>query len=228
MRGRRKRIIWGSAELNSAEESEGKNDSEPRSGKCETIGNRIFFYQQVTQESMLDLVQKIRELEESILVDCIRWEAPGTPIHLHINSYGGEVFAALGAVDHIRACRVPVYTYIDGSAASAATLISVCGHRRFMYPNSFMLIHQISSGFWGKYEEWKDENQNLEILMDKLKELYKKFAKVPHKDLLDILKHDLWLDPEKCVQWGLVDAVKQPDPLRHDGDLASFWSKRSK
>ena len=219
-----RRFYWGEA---TTEEKESADTSE-KIGRVETVGNRIFFYHQVSQETMLDLVQKIRELEESILVDAIRWEAPGTPIHLHINSYGGEVFAALAVIDHIRACRVPVYTYVDGAAASAATMLSICGHKRFIYPNGCMLIHQLSSGFWGKFEEWKDENKNMEMLMDKLYSLYRKFAKIPDKELQAILKHDLWIEADKRVEWGLADAVKHPDPLKDEETLADFWSKRTK
>ena len=86
------------------------------------------------------------------------------PIKLHIQSDGGEVFAAFSAVDTIQKCKVPVETIIEGCAASAATIISVAGSRRFITPYSHMLIHQISSGFWGKMHEFEDEMKNLGYL----------------------------------------------------------------
>jgi len=200
--------LWGSkGAVGKADE-----DEEESKGKTPVVGNRILFYQQVDQSSMLDLILKLRETEEELLAAAIAYEIEPPPIHLHINSYGGEVFAALGAMDHILACRVPVWTYVDGGAASAATMLSVVGHKRFIYPNGYMLIHQISSAFWGKHEEWKDEAKNLDKLMEQMRGLYRKHGRVPETDLLEILKHDLWLDAEKCLAWGLVDEIKRPPP----------------
>ncbi len=99
------------------------------------------------------------------------------------------------------------FTPIDGSAASAATLISVVADKRFIHQNSFMLIHQLSSVMWGKYEEFKDEMENLDMLMSRIKDIYKEHCSIPKKELDEILKHDLWLDSAKCVKWGLVDEI---------------------
>jgi ATP-dependent protease ClpP protease subunit len=53
-------------------------------------------------------------------------------IHLQINSFGGSVVAALATIDTILTLKSKVYTYVDGGAASAATLISCVGTRRFI------------------------------------------------------------------------------------------------
>ena len=54
------------------------------------------------------------------------------PIHLRINSYGGSVFAAFSSIDYIMKSKTSVYTYIDGCAASAGTIMSVVGSQRFI------------------------------------------------------------------------------------------------
>ena len=70
-----------------------------------------------------------------------------------------------------------------------------------------MLIHQLSSGCWGKMSEIEDEYKNLTELMEKIKELYKEHANIPKKELTELLKHDLWLNSEKCIKYGLVDEI---------------------
>ena len=73
------------------------------------------------------------------------------PIKLHLNSPGGEVKDAFVIVDIILKSEVPIYTIIEGESASAATLISVIGHKRYITENSNMLITIKSAvGFWGK------------------------------------------------------------------------------
>ena len=44
-------------------------------------------------------------------------------------------------------------------------------------------------------------------MMEMIKKLYKEYTKVPDKELDEILKHDLWWDAEKCLEYGLVDKI---------------------
>ena len=99
------------------------------------------------------------------------------PINLHICSYGGSVFSGFAAVDYIAENKVPVHSYIDGCAASAATLMSVVAEKRFMHKRSFMLIHQLSSGMWGNYEALKDSMENCDILMETIRDIYNKHTR---------------------------------------------------
>ena len=63
---------------------------------------------------------------------------------------------------------IAVHTYIDGLIASAATFLFLAGKKRFMTENSNILIHQISTGFWGKFEDLKDEYKNTTELMKRV------------------------------------------------------------
>ena len=176
----------------------------------EVIHNRIYFYAEIDRETVLTLNRNLRERQNDMLVRKQMEEGEYiTPIFLHIQSYGGSIFAGLAAMDQILQTRkqVPVHTVIDGCAASAATFITVAGTRRLINPNAFMLIHQLSSAMWGKYSEFQDEMANLDRLMEKIREVYGKFANIPRKKLDGILKHDLWISPAECVRYGLVDEV---------------------
>ena len=70
-----------------------------------------------------------------------------------------------------------------------------------------MLIHQLSSGCWGKMAEIEDEYNNLKDLMIKIKSLYKNNTSIPDKELRKLLKKDLWLNSDKCVEYNLVDRL---------------------
>ena len=110
-------------------------------------------------------------------------------------------------MDTILRCKVPVNTYVDGFCASAATFLSVVGSKRFISRNSYMLIHQLSSSFWGIYSEFKDEKENLYLMMKTIKNVYKEYTKVPMKKIDEILKHDLMWDAKTCLKYGLVDEI---------------------
>ena len=129
------------------------------------------------------------------------------PIKVFINSGGGSITAGISSMDTILRCKVPIHTYVDGFAASAATFLSVVGSYRAMSRHSYMLIHQLSSSVWGTYANFEDEKQNLDLMMNTIRDVYKKYTKVPMKELSEILKHDLLWDARTCKEYGLIDEV---------------------
>ena len=169
--------------------------------------NHIYFHCGITTKTIYQLTTLIREAEEKCYLSAFKLNIPPIPIYLHINSFGGSIFAAFSAIDVITSCRVPVYTIVEGATASAGTLISIMGKKRYIRPTAYMLIHQLSSSCWGKMNEIDDEYKNLQELMDKIKQLYKNNSKIPKKELVELLKHDLWLNTEKCLEYGLVDEL---------------------
>jgi len=172
------------------------------------VENCIFFYSDITEQSALDLNTILYELDIK-LKNTLNFLGPDfTPhIKLRINSYGGSVFAGMAILDAIRSLSCDVHTYIDGAAASAATIISVAGKKRFIGKNSMMLIHQLSSGVYGKFSEMEDEMESNRRIMKMIKDVYKQYTKVPMKQIDEILKHDLWFDAAKCLEFGLIDQI---------------------
>jgi len=173
----------------------------------EVVENRIYFYSHIETEKILQLNRNIRSMGINLQREAsIQIREPAN-IYLHIQSYGGSIFAGLAGMDEIIKSVVPVYTMIDGCCASAATFLSVCGKKRFINRHAYMLIHQLSSFMWGKYEDFKDEMKNLDKLMLVIKEIYGEYTNVPVKKLEGILKHDLWFDANECKEYGLVDEI---------------------
>jgi ATP-dependent protease ClpP protease subunit len=113
----------------------------------------------------------------------------------------------MSAVDYIKSSQIPVTSVIDGCAASAATLMSVVAKKRLMREHSFMLIHQLSSISWGKFEELKDEMTNNELLMRTITDIYTQYTRIPKKKLKEMLKRDLWWDAKTCLEYGLIDDI---------------------
>ncbi len=169
--------------------------------------NKIYFYTEVSRGKNLKLNLAIEEISNELLN---RSQVLGTTspnIELYINSYGGSVHAGFSSVDYILNSKVPVTTIIDGCAASAATIMSVCGSHRKMNKHAYMLIHQLSSGMWGKYQEMQDKIENCDRFMEMIIDIYKEHTKIPKKELDNILKHDLWWDAATCLKYGLVDEI---------------------
>ena len=186
------------------ENSDSEDDDDD--GLIKYYNNHIYFYSPVTTKSCLELNMTINEVTNNVMKNCVDFETCPN-IYLHINSGGGEVNAALSTVDTIRNNKLPIISVIEGSAASAATLISMVCHERHIHKHAMMLIHQISGGFWGKMEEFKDEMKNMKQTMKLIMKIYKKYGKIPENKLSALLKKDIWWKSSKCLKMGLVDKV---------------------
>lgn len=169
--------------------------------------NHIYFYGDVSQHSCLDLNRKINNLNKELLKHSIEYDCPPPNIFLHINSNGGCLLSAMSCVDTIRNSRVPIVSIIEGCAASAATVISMVCHRRYISENSFMLIHQITTGVYGKYQEIKDDYMNDTKFMERLYSLYQTYTKMNLKKIKEVMNHDIWWDSDECISNGLVDSL---------------------
>lgn len=185
-----------------------ENSSAEEHNLVEFSANNIFFYSTVSRPKILKLNKAIINLTSNIRSRAFAFNS-GEPdsIRIHINSYGGSVFAGLAAVDYILTSKVPVETVVEGCAASAATLMSVVGKKRYMHKNACMLVHQLSGHMWGKYQEMEDDMENSKMLMNKIKDIYRKHTKIPKNKLDQILKRDIWWDAEQCLEYGMVDEI---------------------
>jgi len=174
----------------------------------EKINNRIYFYSDIYTDKILQFNKSIREMNNDLSERAAQLGLESQiPIYIHINSNGGYVIDGFSAMDEIMKSRCPVYTIVDGIAASAATFLSVVGKKRFIKQNSFILIHQLSTASWGKYSEILDNAQNCKKLMEKIKKIYLDHTKLTEKDLNKLLEHDLYLDSEEALKYGFVDEI---------------------
>lgn len=171
------------------------------------LDNSLYFYSIIDEQSSLELEKKLIALDNRNQKLLKSHNIDNGPIHLHIQSLGGSLLHTLYLIDLIKGMKTPVYTYVDGFAASAGTLLSVVGKKRFMSKHSLMLIHQLSGGASGKYSELKDEEQNVDMFMDMIVNTYLEHTKFNEVVLNNILKHDWWLNSEQCLKHGLVDEI---------------------
>lgn len=173
----------------------------------EVFDNNIYFYTDVTTKSSFLLIKELKKLDMKLQTEKLRNNLENVHINLHIHTYGGDLYGAFAVIDIIRTLKTPVHSYIEGISASAGTIISVVCEKRYMYKNAFMLIHQLSSGMWGKYADLEDEMTNCQEFMKVIKDIYKKHTNVNKRKLDDILKHDLWWNANTCLENGLVDEI---------------------
>jgi ATP-dependent Clp endopeptidase proteolytic subunit ClpP len=170
--------------------------------------NDIYFYEEITPESVLLLSTYVKKLESKLLHFQCDYKLKNPPsIYIYIHSYGGDVYAGLSCMNMLEKCRVPVVTIVDGFVASAATFLLLGGHKRWMREHSQILIHQIRGSTWGKYDDLKDEMENSEKLMTIIQDIYVSKSEIPEKKIRKIIKKELTMTSEKCLQYKLIDKI---------------------
>lgn len=176
--------------------------------------NHIYFYDDINTKNILQLIKFIKEINIKLLtlkaeMDYKYNTSTNFYIYLHINSCGGYITDALAGVDYIKKSQIPIVSIIDGHAASAATFLSVVCHKRQITSSSSMLIHQLSSGTSGTFQQIDDDHINNKYLQDKIKQIYIDHSngKLTDKSLDKILQHDIMWDAKKCKQNGIVDEI---------------------
>jgi ATP-dependent Clp protease protease subunit len=172
------------------------------------VDNHIYFYVEVDEFTCLNLVKTVREVDNKLCAEAqSRTTAADVPIYLHIQSVGGDGWAALAASDQLKLTRSPVVTIVEGICASAATFLAVVGTKRLMLPNSVMLIHQASNILLGTHSELEDNMKMMEMLRERMIWLYVRGSKMSNADVEEMLQHDSWLDSARCVELGLIDGI---------------------
>ncbi len=196
-----KKIYWGFGDSADTELDETDNCT------IETVNNHIYFYSAIDTQSVLNLIKAIRETTDQMIIDARKAGFDSPSLYLHINSPGGSVLDGFAAMDAISTNEIPIVTIVDGVAASSGTFLTIVGKERWINKHAYMLIHQISSGYWGKYNENKDAMRNMDSLMQDLKDMYKEYTNLPNKKLEEILNHNLYFNAETCLKYGIADKV---------------------
>ena len=144
-------------------------------------------------------------------------EDPKSDIQFYINSPGGSVSSGLAIYDTMQFLRCNVATYCVGMAASMGAVLMSGGTRgkRFLLPNSRMLLHQplIGGVIEGAATDLAIEAEEIVRLRTRL---YRILAARTGKLTEQIQKdcdRNKWLDAEQCIEYGLADKIleRQPD-----------------
>lgn len=136
-------------------------------------------------------------------------EDPKKDIKLYINSPGGSVYDGLAIIDTMNFIEPDVQTIGIGLQASMGAMLLSCGAKgkRFVLPNSRIMIHQPSSGTEGKITDQEIALKEGIFLKKRLAEI---FAKNTGKDLKTVEKdmdRDNWMSAEEAKEYGIVDEI---------------------
>lgn len=176
-------------------------------------------YSRLLKDRIVFLGSDVNEASANIVVAQLLFlqaEDSKKDIYFYINSPGGSVYDALAIYDTMQYISNDVQTVGIGVQASAAAFLLSSGSKgkRFLLPNSTVMIHQPSSGTRGKVTDQEiDLRESLRIkrLLEEImaKNTGQKLAKV-HEDM----ERDRWLTAKEALDYGLVDKIITTPPKK--------------
>lgn len=134
-------------------------------------------------------------------------------VELYINSMGGDLKEALGIVNTLKRCPAKVIAYVDGFAASAASVLTQAADEIYMPRNTCMMLHNARWVTEGNPKELRKSADDLEVINKSIINSYATRAgdKLSAKALQQILDEETWLTAEQCIQYGLADGYTDYD-----------------
>lgn len=129
------------------------------------------------------------------------------PIYLYIFSPGGDVDMMWSLIDTIEASETPVFTVNMGVAASAAGLIFLAGHKRYMLSRSRVVIHEGSARMSGDAVKVMDAGESYKKTLKQMREYILKRTEINASVLNKQKCHDWELDARYCLEHGVCEVI---------------------
>ena len=133
-------------------------------------------------------------------------------LNLYINSPGGDVFQGIAIYNMLKRNKAKVNIYVDGVAASIASVIAMAGDTIFMPSNSMLMIHNPYTMAIGNANELRKAADDMDQITKASKQSYldKAGDKLTDAKLQEIMDNETWLTAQEAVDYGLADEVLEP------------------
>ncbi|WP_188353885.1 head maturation protease, ClpP-related [Leuconostoc falkenbergense] len=134
-------------------------------------------------------------------------------INLSINSGGGSVFDGIAIYNMLKSHKATVNVYVEGLAASIASVIAMAGDTITMRSGSMMMVHMPWTLSQGNAEEMRKTADTLEKTGDSIVDIYSERTGIPSDDIRNIMNEETWLSAEEAVEQGWATKLDQKEAV---------------
>jgi len=157
----------------------------------------IFLYGQIDQEICLTTQKTLLYLDSVDQSD----------INIYISGPGGSIYDGFGLIDFMKTIKSPINTFCVGLAASMSALIFLNGDKRYMLPNSSLMLHQPLGGASGQASDIElIANQILKI-KSKVNEMIKANSNLKIAKIEQLTDRDCYIDASSAIAYGLANEI---------------------
>ena len=176
-------------------------------------GERSFdIYSRLLKENVIFLVGQVEDHMANLIVAQMLFleaENPEKDIFLYINSPGGSVTAGMAIYDTMNFIKPNVSTVCIGQAASMGAFLLSAGAKgkRYVLPNSRVMIHQPLGGFQGQASDFEIHAKEILSIKEKMNRLMAQHTGQKYEKVAKDTDRDNFLGAQDAVDYGLVDSI---------------------
>lgn len=130
-------------------------------------------------------------------------------LNVFINSEGGDVFAGQAIHSMLQRHPANVNVYVDGLAASIASVVAMAGDRVIMPSNAMMMVHNPWTISAGDSEEFRKIADTLDNIRESMIAAYQSKTGMARDELVPLLEAETWMSAEEAVDRGFADEIEE-------------------
>lgn len=134
-------------------------------------------------------------------------------LNIYINSPGGDVFAGQAIHSMLKRHKAHKNVYIDGLAASIASVIAMSGDTIFMPKNAMMMVHNPWTIGIGNSGEFRKLAEDLDKIRESLIVAYEGHSALTRDEIISLMDAETWLTATECEEYGFCDVVQEEKQL---------------
>ncbi len=182
--------------------------------RCETKGKvlNLYIYGEIAPW----------EISAKDIIAAIEGAKGATAINVYINSPGGFIFEAFAIYNVLHRAEASVAVYIDGVAASSASIIAMAGGEIIMAANAYMMIHNPSGFVMGDADDLQYVVDLLKRFKATLVATYAARTDNTSAQLAEWMDEETWFDAEEAVEHGFADSVAEEKDIKNEFDWSQF------
>jgi ATP-dependent Clp protease protease subunit len=168
----------------------------------------IMFHKPVTSDSCAEIIQRILDINAQDRMFSNEYREM-YPIWLFLNTGGGSVHDAAAVCDAILGSKTSIMTVALGRVASAGFPMFLCGEKRFIGHNAFMMTHKMTCAVSGAIADIDISTAQLRQLNRYIEKIITSRCRITQKQLNENtkLKKDWWFNSQECLELGIADEI---------------------
>ncbi|MBO8169970.1 MAG: Clp protease ClpP [Thermoanaerobacteraceae bacterium] len=136
-------------------------------------------------------------------------------INVYINSDGGDVFAGQAIYSMLKRHKAKINVYVDGLAASIASVVAMAGDVVYMPRNSMMMVHNPWTIGIGTAEDFRKLADDLDKARESIIVAYEDKSGLEREKIIELLDAETWMTAEEAVEYGFADEIE------HEKEIAA-------
>lgn len=134
-------------------------------------------------------------------------------LNIYINSGGGDVFAGQAIHSMLKRHSAEKVVYVDGLAASIASVIAMAGDKIIMPSNAMLMIHNPWTIAMGNAADFRKMADDLDQIGKSIIAVYREKSGMSDEEIMILMDGETWLTAENAVSYGLADQIEKEKKL---------------